>query len=185
MDAHHAHAHNSCRPDAALYSSPPLWRDSPRLPEEEWGTQAHRCWGIAMSSDLQVPFQTRKPGARRYTNFIVRYHYILAPGRETVRETSKSCVSRSNRESWEACFIHEEAHTNVRFLSCDGHQLYELGVGLEVEGVRYIEMHRGPSAYVLGPPPSRSRDLELEGGVIACHVEYVYEPQDSHVRGTE
>ena len=55
-----------------------------------------------MSSDLQVPFQMRKPGARRYTNFIVRNHYILAPGRETVRETSKSCVSRSNRESWEA-----------------------------------------------------------------------------------
>ena len=49
----------------------------------------------------------------------------------------------------------------------------------------YIEMHRGPAAYVLGPPPSRSRDLELEGGVIACHVDYVYEPQDSHVRGTE
>ena len=36
------------------------------------------------------------------------------------------------------CFIHEEAHTNVRFLSCDGHQLYERGVDLEVEGVRYI-----------------------------------------------
>ena len=65
------------------------------------------------------------------------------------------------------------------------HQLYERGVDLEVEGVRYIEMHRGPAAYVLGPPPSRSRDLELEGGVIACHVDYVYEPQDSHVRGTE
>ena len=46
-------------------------------------------------------------------------------------------------------------------------------------------MHRGPAAYVLGPPPSRSRDLELEGGVNACHVDYVYEPQDSHVRGTE
>ena len=28
---------------------------------------------------------------------------------------------------------------------------------------------------------TRSRDLELEGGVIACHVDYVYEPQDSHV----
>ena len=40
----------------------------------------------------------------------------------------------------------------------------------------YIEMHRGPAKYVLGPPPSRSRDLELEGGVIACHVDYVYEP---------
>ena len=36
--------------------------------------------------------------------------------------------------------------------------------------MRYIEMHRGPAAYVLVPPPSRSRDLELEGGVIACHV---------------
>ena len=38
-----------------------------------------------------------------------------------------------------------------------------------------IEMHRGPAAYVLGPPPSRGRDLELEGGVNACHVDYVYE----------
>ena len=41
-----------------------------------------------------------------------------------------------------------------------GHQLYEHGVDLEVEGVRYIKMHRGPAAYVLGPPPSR--DLELK-----------------------
>ena len=51
--------------------------------------------------------------------------------------------------------------------------------------MRYIEMHRGPAAYVLGPPPSRGRDLELEGGVIACHIEYVYESRDSHVRGIE
>ena len=32
-------------------------------------------------------------------------------------------------------------------MSCDGHQLYdfkERGVDREVEGVRYIEMHRGP-----------------------------------------
>ena len=58
------------------------------------------------------------------------------------------------------------------------------GVDLEVEGVRYIEMYRGPAAYVLGPPPSRGRDLELEGGVNACHVEYVYQSRDSHVRGT-
>ena len=35
-------------------------------------------------------------------------------------------------------------------------------------------MHRGPAAYVLGPPPSRGRYLELEGGVNAYHVEYVY-----------
>ena len=39
--------------------------------------------------------------------------------------------------------------------------------------MHYIEMHRGPAAYILGPPPSRGRDLELEGGVNACHVEYV------------
>ena len=83
------------------------------------------------------------------------------------------------------CFIHEEAHTNVRFISCDGHQLYERGVDLEVQGVHYIEMHRRPAAYILGPPPSRGRDLELEGVVNACHVEYVYESRDSHVRGTE
>ena len=51
--------------------------------------------------------------------------------------------------------------------------------------MRYIEMHHGPAADVLGPPPSRGRDLELEGGVNACHVEYVYESRDSHVRGTE
>ena len=72
-------------------------------------------------------------------------------------------------------YIHEEAHTNVRFISCDGHQLHERGVDLEVEGERYIEMHRGPAAYVLGPPPSRGRGLELEGGV-ACHVEYSLVP---------
>ena len=46
--------------------------------------------------------------------------------------------------------IHEEAHKNVRFISCGGHQLYdfkERGVDLEVEGVRYMEMHRGPRTY--------------------------------------
>ena len=53
--------------------------------------------------------------------------------------------------------------------------------------MRYIEMHRGPAAYVLGPPPSRGGDLELEGGVNACHGEFVhvYKFRDSHVRGTE
>ena len=81
--------------------------------------------------------------------------------------------------------LYMKKHTNVHFISCDGHQLCERGVDLEVEGVHYIEMHRGPAAYVLGPPPSRGRDLKLEGGVNACHVEYVYESRDSHVRGTE
>ena len=80
-------------------------------------------------------------------------------------------IPRHPYEGCTYCFIHEEAHTNVRFLSCDGHKLYELGVDLEVEGVRYIEMHRGPVTYVLGPPPSRSRDLEVDGGVITCHVD--------------
>ena len=108
-------------------------------------------------------------------NFFTQYKHIPAT----------TGIPRHPYEGCTYCFTHEEAHTYVRFLSCDGHQLYERGVDLEVEGVRYIEMHRGPAAYVLGPPPSRSRDLELEGGVIECHVDYVYEPQDSHVRGTE
>ena len=54
--------------------------------------------------------------------------------------------------------------------------------------MRYIEMHHGPAVYVLGTPPSRGGDLELEGGVNACHVAsntYTYESRDSHVRGTE
>ena len=47
-----------------------------------------------------------------------------------------------------------------------GHQLYAFkwrGVDLEVEGVRYIEMHR--VLHTFGPPPSRGGDLNLEGGV--------------------
>ena len=45
----------------------------------------------------------------------------------------------------------EEAHTNERFKSCNGHQLYAFkgrGVDLEVEGVRYIEMHCGPKCFL-------------------------------------
>ena len=79
-------------------------------------------------------------------------------------------VPRQPYEGCTYCLTHEEAHTNVRFTSCVGHQLYERGVDLEVEGVRYIEMHRGPAVYVLGPPPSRGRDLELEGGVNASYT---------------
>ena len=47
-------------------------------------------------------------------------------------------VPRQPYEECTYCFIHEEAHTNVRFISCDGHQLYERGVDLEVEGVRCL-----------------------------------------------
>ena len=64
-------------------------------------------------------------------------------------------------------YIH--ADTNECFISCDGHQLYALKVcdvvDLEAEGVRYIEMHRGPRTCYMGPPPSRGGDLELEGVV--------------------
>ena len=50
------------------------------------------------------------------------------------------------------CFIREEAHTNERFISCDGHQLYAFkgrGVDLEVEGMRYIagRMRAGPDSF--------------------------------------
>ena len=80
-----------------------------------------------------------------------------------------------------ALYMKKHTRPNVRFISCDGHQLYERGINLEVEGVRYIEMHRWLADYVLGPPPSRGRYLDLEGEVNACHVEYVYESRDSHV----
>ena len=70
-------------------------------------------------------------------NFFVQYKHTYLP--------ATTGFSRQPYESCTYCFIHEEAHTNVRFLSCDRHQLYERGVDLEVEGVRYIEMHRGPA----------------------------------------
>ena len=47
----------------------------------------------------------------------------------------------------------------------------------------YIEMNCGPAAYELGTPPSSGGDLELEGVVNACHVEYMFESRDYHVRG--
>ena len=45
----------------------------------------------------------------------------------------------------------------------------ESGVDLEVEGVRYIEMHRGPHMYyVLGPPPSRGACRSRTRGQSQC-----------------
>ena len=82
-------------------------------------------------------------------------------------------------------YMKKHTQTYASYPAMDISYMSVVCVDLEVEGVRYIEMHRGPAAYVLGPPPSRGRDLELEGGVNACHVEYVYESRDSHVRGTE
>ena len=37
-------------------------------------------------------------------------------------------VPRQPYEGCTYCFIHEEAHTNIRFISSDGHQLFERGV---------------------------------------------------------
>ena len=65
-------------------------------------------------------------------NFFTQYKHIRAT----------TGVPRQPYESCTYCFIHEEAHTNVRFISCDGHQLYEHGVDLEVEGVLYRDASR-------------------------------------------
>ena len=51
-------------------------------------------------------------------NFFAQYKHIPAT----------TGFPRKPHEGCTYCFIHEEAHTNVRFLSCDGHQLYERGV---------------------------------------------------------
>ena len=117
--------------------------------------------------------------------FVIKFYVLnnFFGGSKNIPATTG--VPRQPYEGCTYCFIHEEAPTNVRFISCYEHQLYERGVDLEVEGVRYIEIHFGPAAYVLGPPSSGGRDMELEGGVNSCHVEYVYESRDSHVRGTE
>ena len=68
--------------------------------------------------------------------------------------------------------------------SCAGHQLYERGVDLEVEGVRYIEMHRGPAAYVLGPPSllqGAETRTRRRSQCMPHRVDYVYESRECHV----
>ena len=42
--------------------------------------------------------------------------------------TTTTGIPRHPYEGCTYCFIHEEAHTKVRFLSCDGHQLYDLSL---------------------------------------------------------
>ena len=70
---------------------------------------------------------------------------------------------------------HTQTYTSYPAMDVSCMTSKECGVNLEVEGEHYIEMHHGPAAYVMDPLPSRGGDLELEGGVNACHVEYVYE----------
>ena len=76
-----------------------------------------------------------------FNNFFAQYKQIYG-------RLQASHGSRMNGCTY--CFIREKAHTKVHFISCDGHQLYafkECGVDLEVEGMRYIEMHHGPHMY--------------------------------------
>ena len=63
------------------------------------------------------------------------------------------------------CFIREEAHTNERFISCTSAVCLQ-GAGCRSRS-RGRALYRDASwaAYMLGPPPSRGGDLELEGGV--------------------
>ena len=61
-------------------------------------------------------------------------------------------------------YTRRSTHKSTLHILQYGHQLYdfkERGVDLDVEGMRYIEMHRGPHIYC----PSRGGDLELQGGV--------------------
>ena len=64
------------------------------------------------------------------------------------------------------CFIHEEAHTNERFISSNGHQLYDFMVrGVDRSRGHALYRDASRAAYMLGPPLSRGKDLKLEGGV--------------------
>ena len=59
-------------------------------------------------------------------------------------------VPLKSYEGLHVMFYTRRSTHKVRFISCDGHQLYdfkERGVDLNVEDVRYIEMHRGPHTY--------------------------------------
>ena len=69
-----------------------------------------------------------------------------------------SSINKHTSDYWRTTKPYEGLHimfytrksTHVRFISCDGRHLYdfkERGVDLEIEGVRYIEMHRGPHTY--------------------------------------
>ena len=75
-------------------------------------------------------------------------------------------VPRQPYERLHIIFYTQEAHTNKRFISCDGHQLYAFkgrSVDLEVEGVVIL---RSIAGFIRARPAScKGEDLELEGGV--------------------
>ena len=56
--------------------------------------------------------------------FVIKFNVLnnfLAQYKHTYRDDTG--VPWQPYEGCTYCFIHEEAHTNVRFISCDGHQL--------------------------------------------------------------
>ena len=53
----------------------------------------------------------------------------------------------------------------MRFLSCDGHQLYERGVDLEVEGVRYIGQIN--SVFTVFRR-RQSLSVRVDGAIVVC-----------------
>ena len=117
-----------------------------------------------------------------FCNYILCINFFFAQYKHTYGQLRASHGSHM-KAAHTVLYMKKHTQTYASYPAMD--QLYERGVDLKVEGVHYIEMHRGPATYVLGPPPSRGRDLKLEGGVNACHMEYVYDSRDSHVQGTE
>ena len=78
-------------------------------------------------------------------------------------------------------FIHD---TNIRFIFCDGHQLYDFkehGVDLEVEGVRYIgtDMPRSRSSNA-GHSYSHVRS-HSSIIITCCIIHYIYIHNSGHV----
>ena len=62
--------------------------------------------------------------------------------------------------------LYMKKHTNVRFISCDGHQLYdfkERGVDLEVEGVRYYIDASRAGRIRTGPASFKGRRCRTRG----------------------
>ena len=85
------------------------------------------------------------------------YNFFSAQYKHTYRQLRASHGTHM-KAAHTVLYMNKHTQTYASYPAMDI-RLYERGVDLEVEGVRYIEMHRGQAAYVLGPPPSRGRDL--------------------------
>ena len=73
--------------------------------------------------------------------------------------------------SWQHCVLYMKKHTQTYA----GHQLYDQGAWCRSRsrGRALYRVASRAGRIRTGPPPSRDGDLELEGGVNTCHVEYV------------